>query len=163
MTIRRAKSAFALIAIAIILPCAFANAETETLSFGLKIWYPDTWQKVYEADRLLVRSPDGSAIAMFCVLKAEDAAKAQMMMNMELARIFYNIEIVTQPMSSKINNLDGIVLDGTGIVGGIYVIWVARMVIYKKKALLVLGCSEPAQFTVNSDTIRKIVESIKEV
>ncbi|MDD5496193.1 MAG: hypothetical protein PHP46_03720 [Candidatus Omnitrophica bacterium] len=139
----------------------FACAKTESLSFGLKIWYPDEWQCQSEPTRMIVRSPDGAAIAMFYVLETGDIMKAQDMMGQELSRIFTTINVLTQPTPSSINKLEGIILDGTGIIDKVFVFWVGRLVVYKGKALMVLGCAESTQFSASSDTIRKIIESIK--
>ena len=137
-------------------------AETEKLSFGLKIWYPDGWQKVYEADRLITRSADGAAIATFIIFKADNLAEAGNKMTAELVRIFGNtIKVVTKPSPAKINKINGIIIDGTGAVAGAYAIWVARVVVYKGKALMVLGCVESSRFSLYNDEIGKIISGVK--
>lgn len=145
----------------LVLFAPYAGSETEKLPFGLKIWYPDGWQKAYEPSRLIARSPDGSCLVMFIVFETGDQVLARNMMIAELTRIFNGIKVVTEPMPAKINKLESIVLDGTGTVGGVYVMWVARLIVHNKKALMVLGCVESSKFTANNDIISKVIQGVK--
>jgi len=151
----------ALVLLAMALTVQPAGSESQTLPFGLKIWYPDNWHKASGPDRFIVRSPDGSIMATFVVFEAGDTATAQKMAYEELSRIFDRWTVVTEPANVKINKLDGIVLDGTGVIGMVSVMWLARTVVYNKKALMTLGCVETSHFSAGSDTVRKIVSSVK--
>ena len=151
-----------LILLAALLTVSPAMAGTEKLSSGLKVWYPDKWEKVYETDRLMVRSPDGAAIATFIIFKADDLAEAEGKMTAELMRIFGNtIKVTTDPSPAEINKLDGVLTDGTGYVAGAYTIWVSRVVVYKGKALMVLGCVATSRFSVYNKDIGKIISGVK--
>lgn len=147
--------------IAVIFTALNASAETEKLSFGIKIWYPDHWQKVYEADKLIVRSPNGAALAMFTVFDVDNLSAAQQMMNAYMTKIFTNINMITQPTLVKINGMDSVIADGTGMINNVYTIWVGRLVIHNRKVLMVLGCIESLQFEANKDMIGKILQEIK--
>lgn len=146
----------------IILSTPLAESGSEKLSLGLRIWYPDNWQKVYSPDRLITRSPDGSTVIMFTILGAGNIESAQEKMLQELARVFgSNIKVITQPTQARINKLDGVIMDGLGMIGEVYVIWIARTSVYNDKALMVLGCVESSKFSLNSDIVRKIIQSVK--
>ena len=146
----------------IILSAPLAESRSEKLSLGLRIWYPDNWQKVYCPDRLITRSPDGSTVVMFAILGADNIESAQEKMLQELARVFgSNIKVITQPTQARINKMEGVIMDGLGMIGEVYVLWIARTALYKDKALIVLGCVESSKFSLNSDIVRKIIQSVK--
>ncbi len=153
---------FALALSVIILVTPLAESRSEKLPLGLRVWYPDNWQKVYGPDRLITRSPDGSTVVMFTILEAGNVESAQEKMSQELARVFgSNIKVITQPPQARINRLDGVIMDGLGMISEVYVIWIARAAVYKDKALMVLGCVESSKFSSNSDSVRKIIQSVK--
>lgn len=146
----------------IILSAPLAESKSEKLSLGLKVWYPDNWQKVHSADRLITRSPDGSTVVMFTILEADNIESAQEKMLQELRRVFgENIKVITQPTPARVNKLDGVIMDGLGMIGEVYVMWIARTAVYKNKALMVLGCVESSNFSLNGDIVRKIIQSVK--
>lgn len=146
----------------IILSTPLAESRSEKLSLGLRIWYPDNWQKVYNPDRLITRSPDGSTVVMFTILKADNIESTQEKMLQELTRVFgSNIKVITQPTQARINKLDGVIMDGIGMIGEVYVMWIARVSVYKDNALMVLGCVESSKFSLNGDIVRKIIQSVK--
>ena len=62
--ISRTKNIISIILLAMVLSTSCAYAKTDKLSFGLKIWYPDDWQKDYSSNRLIIRSPDTTALVM---------------------------------------------------------------------------------------------------
>ena len=147
---------------AIILSTPLAESRSEKLSLGLRVWYPDNWQKVYGPDRLVTRSPDGSTVVMFTILEAGNIESAQEKMLRELSRVLgSNVKVITQPTQARINKLDGVIMDGLGMISEVYVMWIARTAVYKDKALMVLGCVESSKFSLNSDIVRKIIQSVK--
>ena len=146
----------------IILSTPLAECRSEKLPLGLRIWYPDNWQKVYGPDRLITRSPDGSTVVMFTILRADSIESAQEKILQELSRVFgSNIKVITQPTQARINKLEGVIMDGLGMIGEVYVLWIARTALYKDKTLMVLGCVESSKFSLNSDIVRKIIQSVK--
>ena len=150
-----------LIAIVVTLVASAAlYAMTMTHPAGFKVSYPDEWTQKIDGDDLKVLSPDGKAIILFRVLEVTSIPDAVKNLDTEVRKIITNPKFEHKPQATTINNLQGLISDGSGTIKNIKVKWLVGLFIRENKGLMVLGSANADSFEKNKETLQQIINSI---
>jgi hypothetical protein len=150
-----------LIAIVVTLAASAAlYAMTMTHPAGFKVTYPDEWTQKIDGDDLKVLSPDGKAIILFRVIEVNSVPEAVQGLESEVKKIITNPKFEHKPAAVTINNLTGLLSDGSGKVKNINAKWLVGLFIRQNKGLMVLGFANAEVFATHKETLKQIINSI---
>jgi hypothetical protein len=150
-----------LVALAItIAASATLYAITMTHPAGFKVTYPDEWTQKIDGDDLKILSPDGKAVILFRVLEVNSVPDAVKNLDTEVRKIIANPKFEHKPQATTINNLTGLLSDGSGTIKNIKVKWLVGLFLRENKGLMVLGSASADAFDKNKATLQQIINSI---
>lgn len=150
-----------LIAIVVTLAASAAlYAITMTHPAGFKVSYPDEWTQKIDGDDLKVLSPDGKAVILFRVIEVSSVPDAVKNLDSEVRKIITNPKFEHKPQATTINNLTGLLSDGSGMVKNIKAKWLVGLFISQNKGLMVLGFANADSFDTYKETLKQIINSI---
>jgi len=143
---------------------AAAQARQHRLpSVGLKVDIPKTWKVESEGDVMTAMTPaEDLAIIFWEFAGQSDMQAALAELDRELDRFVKKPKVIGEPLVTKINGLDAVLIDGKGKVEGRKIKWSLGLVGNGRgKILMLLGFAEPKAIKKHGKKIEKILKSIK--
>ncbi len=145
-----------------VIASAALYAVTMSHPAGFKVTYPDEWTKMIEGNDLKIMSPDAKAVMLFRVIEINSIPEAIQGLESEVKKIITKPKFEHKPQPVKLNNLPGLLSDGSGIIKGIKAKWLVGLFIREKNGLMVLGFANAEAFPAHEETLKGIINSISE-
>jgi hypothetical protein len=143
-----------------IVASAALHAVTMSHPAGFQVTYPDDWTKMIEGNDLKILSPDGKAVMLFRVIEVNSIPEAVQGLETEVKKIITRPKFEHGPKPVTINELPGLLSDGSGVIKGIKAKWLVGLFIREKNGLMVLGFANAEAFPAHEETLKGIINSI---
>lgn len=130
-------------------------------SAGVSVWVPDQWKREQKNDLMIVSDQSSGLIFAFVITERVEEHVALKMMQDELANYVEGIQVDGLVNHMKVNGLEGIFVDGGGLIKGDPVqVGMAMFYTPNDMMLMLLGITNKGNIEKNSSIIKKILLSV---